>query len=61
MAAPSPAQRASPLPFLFGVATATLVPDPDGYVAGLSRVAPLRYAAPLVPSKETETEPVMSK
>jgi purine-cytosine permease-like protein len=48
MAAPFLAQTASLLPFLFGVATATLVPDPNDYVAGLSRVAPLWYAAPLI-------------
>jgi len=48
MAAPFLAQIASLLPFLFGVTTATLVADPNDYIAGLSQVAPLWYALPLI-------------
>ncbi|MDH6706586.1 purine-cytosine permease-like protein [Kitasatospora sp. MAA19] len=48
MAAPFLAQVASLLPFLFGVATATLVADPNNYVAGLAAVSPLWYAVPLI-------------
>ncbi|AXG80864.1 purine-cytosine permease family protein [Streptomyces paludis] len=48
MAAPFLAQVASLLPFLFGVATATLVADPNNYVAGLAAISPLWYALPLI-------------
>lgn len=48
MAAPFCAQLATLLPFLFGVFTATLVADPDDYVAGLTIAAPLWYAVPLI-------------
>ena len=48
MAAPFLAQLASLLPFLFGVATATLVADPNDYTAGLVKASPLWYAVPLL-------------
>lgn len=48
LAAPLLAQLATLLPFGFGVATATLVPDPDDYVAGLTAASPTWYAVALV-------------
>jgi purine-cytosine permease-like protein len=42
------AQLATLLPFVFGIATATLVKDPLDYVAGLIQVSPLWYAVPLM-------------
>ncbi|GAA3743200.1 purine-cytosine permease-like protein [Spinactinospora alkalitolerans] len=48
LAAPFLAQVATLLPFLFGVATATLVADPGDYVTGLAAVSPLWYALPLI-------------
>lgn len=44
MAAPFLAQVCSLIPFLFGVATATLVTNASDYTAGLIRVSPLWYA-----------------
>jgi purine-cytosine permease-like protein len=44
MAAPFLAQVCSLVPFLFGVATATLVTDASDYTAGLIKVSPLWYA-----------------
>ncbi|GAB3213395.1 purine-cytosine permease family protein [Marinactinospora thermotolerans] len=48
LAAPFLAQIATLLPFLFGVATATLVADPGEYVTGLAAASPLWYALPLI-------------
>lgn len=48
LAAPFCAQLCTLLPFGFGVATATLVPDPNDYIAGLTAVSPLWYAIPLI-------------
>lgn len=48
MAAPFLAQFATLLPFLFGVATATLVPDPNDYITGLVQVSPGWYVVPLI-------------
>jgi purine-cytosine permease-like protein len=44
MAAPFFAQLCSLIPFLFGVATATLVTDASDYTAGLIKVSPIWYA-----------------
>ncbi len=48
LAAPFGAQLATLLPFGFGIATATLVADPNDYVAGLTAISPLWYAVPLI-------------
>lgn len=48
MAAPFLAQLCTLIPYLFGVATATLVADPGSYVGGLVGVSPLWYAIPLM-------------
>ncbi|WP_020494756.1 purine-cytosine permease family protein [Sciscionella marina] len=48
LAAPFFAQLCTMLPFGFGVATATLVPDPNDYIAGLTAISPLWYAIPLI-------------
>lgn len=48
MAAPFLAQLATLVPFLFGVATATLVADPANYIGGLAAISPLWYAIPLM-------------
>jgi purine-cytosine permease-like protein len=48
MAAPFLAMVCSLLPFVFGLATATLVADPADYTAGLVQVSPLWYAVPLL-------------
>jgi len=48
LAAPFLAQTATLLPFVFGLATATLVADPGDYVAGLAAASPLWYALPLL-------------
>ena len=41
-------QLATLVPFLFGVATATLVPDPADYIVGLVGVSPLWFMLPLI-------------
>ncbi|HET6509689.1 MAG TPA: cytosine permease [Baekduia sp.] len=48
MAATFLSQLASLVPFVFGAATATLVPDPANYVAGLVGAAPDWYVVALV-------------
>ncbi|GAA1465895.1 cytosine permease [Nocardiopsis exhalans] len=48
LAAPFLAQVCTLLPFVFGLATATLVADPNQYVSGLSELSPLWYALPLL-------------
>ncbi|GAB2736506.1 cytosine permease [Salinifilum aidingensis] len=48
LAAPFGAQLATLLPFGFGIATATLVADPDDYIAGLTAISPPWYALPLI-------------
>ncbi|MQA10547.1 MAG: cytosine permease [Pseudonocardiaceae bacterium] len=48
LAAPLGAQLATLLPFGFGVSTATLVADPNSYIAGLTAISPLWYAIPLI-------------
>ena len=42
------AQLSSLIPFLFGAATASLVPDATAYVTGLVDVSPAWYVAPLI-------------
>lgn len=46
--APFLAQVCTLVPYLFGVATATLVANPDDYIAGLVQLSPLWYAVPLM-------------
>ncbi|GAB3697760.1 purine-cytosine permease family protein [Nocardiopsis oceani] len=48
LAAPFLAQVCTLLPFGFGLATATLVADPNQYVSGLAAMSPLWYALPLL-------------
>ncbi|QUQ71734.1 purine-cytosine permease family protein [Kutzneria sp. CA-103260] len=48
LAAPFLAQLATLLPFTFGIATATLVPDAGDYINGLTATSPLWYAIPLI-------------
>ncbi len=42
------AQISSLIPFLFGAATAALVPDAAAYIAGLVDISPAWYVAPLI-------------
>lgn len=42
------AQLSSLIPFIFGAATASLVPDATAYIAGLVEISPGWYVAPLI-------------
>lgn len=42
------AQISSLIPFIFGAATASLVPDAAAYIAGLVEISPAWYVAPLI-------------